>query len=229
MNSFKESPNIFDLTHDLSPMTQTFPVHWHKPVSFETLGTIEKVGRRTTQIHLGTHSGTHVDAPSHFLMEGLTIDQVHLSCFMGSAVYVDLRHIKELEIVEARYLKQIVTAEWNNKVLIFDFGWSKNFGKDNYFANQPYFSLEACQFLLTLTPKAIGYDTAMPDNPADGYGSECDSPAHKLFLSSGIPLLENLKISSQLPVYFEIAFFPLKLTSLDGSPVRCVGWSYAGS
>ncbi len=224
MNSYSESRNIFDLTHDLSSNTQVFPVHWHKKVSFEPLGTIETVGRRTTQIHMGTHSGTHVDAPSHFLKDGLTINVMKLESFVGSAVSVDLRKFKEFEVVNSSDLKKIATDEWKNQILIFDFGWSQYFGGDKYYSHQPYFSLEACRYLLTFSPRAIGYDLAMPDNPSDGYASECDSPAHKLLLAAGIPLLENLKISSALPTKFEIAFLPLKLVALDGSPVRCVGW-----
>lgn len=225
MNSYSENRNIFDLTHELSPNTQVFPVHWHKKVSFEPLGTIETVGRRTTQIHMGTHSGTHVDAPSHFLKDGLTINAMKLDSFVGSAVSVDLRKFKDFEVVNTTDLKKIATDEWNNQILIFHFGWSQYFGEDKYYSHQPYFSLEACHYLLTFSPRAIGYDLAMPDNPSNGYASECDSPAHKLLLAAGIPLLESLKISSVLPTKFEIAFLPLKLVALDGSPVRCVGWT----
>ena len=226
MNSYSGSLNLFDLTHDLSPNTQVFPVHWHKQVSFEPLGTIETVGRRTTQIHMGTHSGTHVDAPSHFLKDGLTINAMNLDRFVGSAISVDLSNFREFEVVNTIDLEKLATEEWQNQILIFYFGWSQYFGEGKYYSHQPYFSLDACQYLLTYSPRAIGYDIAMPDNPTDGYASECDSPAHKLLLGAGIPLLENLKISSALPMRFEIAFLPLKLIDLDGSPVRCVGWTH---
>jgi arylformamidase len=208
----------------LSPKTQIFPVHWHEPISFEALGTIESVGRRTTQIHIGTHSGTHVDAPSHFIIDGITIDSINLEHFLGTAISIDLTNLKSMEVVHAIDLEKIAQDDWYGRILIFHFGWSRYFGSENYYVGQPYFSLDACKYLLTFSPKAIGYDLAMPDNPKDGYAASCDSPAHKLLLGAGVPLIENLKISQNLPIKFEIACFPLKLVALDGSPVRCVGW-----
>jgi kynurenine formamidase len=151
---------------------------------------------------------------------------MNLENFVGSAISVDLSNFKEFEVVNVSDLEKLATEEWKNQILIFHFGWSKYFGEEKYYSHQPYFSLDACRFLLTYSPRAIGYDIAMPDNPTDGYASECDSPAHKLLLAGGIPLLENLKISFTLPISFEIAFLPLKLIALDGSPVRCVGWTH---
>jgi arylformamidase len=62
----------------------------------------------------------------------------------------------------------------------------------------------------------------MPDNPLEGFGSDCDSPVHKIFLSEGIPLLENLRIENPIDHLSTLVALPLKLEGLDGSPVRCV-------
>lgn len=225
MNLSTENKTVFDLSHEISPDISTFPVSWHKKVTFETLGRFEVEGRRTTQIHIGTHAGTHIDAPSHFIQDGLSIDKIEIEKFIGKAFVHDLSYCPEFYQVKVSDLITLGKSEIQNQILIFKFGWALNFGKDKYYTNQPFFSLEACNFILKLKPKIIGYDLAMPDNPLDNRASDCDSPAHKIFLGSGIPLIENLNLPKNLPKEISIACQPLKLRELDGSPIRCIGWN----
>ena len=224
MNSFKESSIFFDLSHELSPETSTFPVAWHKKVEFEKLGTLEAVGRRTTHIHIGTHSGTHIDAPSHFISDGLTIDKLNLDIFLGDAFVYNLQRTEPCQEVSTNELSTLELSDVEDKILIFNFGWASNFGNHDYYSKQPYLSNSACEYILSLKPRMIGYDLAMPDNPLNNQASNCDSPAHKLFLNQGIPLLENLNLPIDLPNEIYMSCTPLKLKDLDGSPVRCVGW-----
>ena len=224
MNSFRENNTFFDLSHEVSPDTSTFPVAWHKKVEFEELGTLESVGRRTTHLHIGTHSGTHIDAPSHFIIDGLTIDMLNLNKFLGAAFVYNLQNTAPGQEVNANELLSLKVSNVENKILIFNFGWGSNFGNNDYYSKQPYFSKSACEYIVSLKPKMIGYDLAMPDSPLNNQASNCDSPAHKLFLKKGIPLLENLKLPTDLPNEIYVSCVPLKLRNLDGSPVRCVGW-----
>jgi len=68
----------------------TFPRPWHRETIIETMGTISSFGRRTSYISIGTHSGTHVDAPSHFIIDGTSVDKIDLSRFFGTAQVFDL-------------------------------------------------------------------------------------------------------------------------------------------
>ena len=227
MNSFRENSTFFDLSHEVSPDISTFPVAWHKKVEFEKLGTLESVGRRTTHLHIGTHSGTHIDAPSHFISDGLTIDKLNLNKFLGAAFVYNLQKTAPCQEVKTNELLDLKVSDVEDKILIFNFGWASNFGNQDYYSKQPYFSDNACEYILSLKPKMIGYDLAMPDSPLNNQASNCDSPAHKLFLKEGIPLLENLKLPTDLPNEIYVSCTPLKLRNLDGSPVRCVGWKNA--
>jgi arylformamidase len=224
LSFLKKSNSIQDFSHEISPDTNTFPVWWHKKVEFEEVGTLAKVGRRTTHLHLGTHVGTHIDAPSHFIENGLTIDQLSLEHFLGKGIILDFSCFKAKHEVQVEELKKIDLSNIHGKIIIFNFSWSKFFGKTNYYNDQPYFSIPACEYILSFQPKLIGYDMAMPDNPKDNQNSQCDSPAHKLILGEGVPLLENMKIVAGIEGEMNISCTPLKLKNLDGSPVRCIGW-----
>jgi kynurenine formamidase len=224
LNSSKGFEEFIDLTHLLNSETQTFPVSWHRKVEFTPLGTMDTVGRNTTQVHIGTHSGTHIDAPSHFVSEGLTIDQIVVSRFIGEFDYINLRKSKPRTAIPVQDIMDAYPDPSSEKILILDLGWGSNFGSVNYYSDQPYLSVPASEYLLSLKPRLLGYDVAMPDNPTEGFGNDCDSPVHKMFLSQGIPLLENLKIEYPIDHLKYLVALPLKLDSLDGSPVRCVAF-----
>ncbi len=223
MKYLEDEISVIDLTHKIHEGIQVFPKPWHKSVHFETLGEILKVGRNTTQLHLGTHTGTHIDAPSHFIQNGAPIDEIELDRFIGEAQLIDLSHLEKQHPVSINDIENFLKPLKRNSIIIFKFGWGSKFGSSNYYSDQPYFLSETAEFILEYKPRLIGYDLAMPDNPKEGFGSECDSPIHKIFLSKGIPLLENLQLSKLEADKFYIIALPLNLENLDGSPVRCVG------
>ena len=214
----------FELSHQIQPGMQTFPVSWHMPVDFISLGTLEEVGRRTTHVHIGTHSGTHIDAPSHFISTGAAISDIPLDRFSSRAVVLDLRNVPAGEAIDVDKLAgTAITSALPGDSILMNFGWSKHYGTERYYPDQPFLSESAMEYLLRFSPTMIGYDMAMPDNPKHGRGSDCDSPMHKLALGNNVLLLENLKFPNDIPESFELLAFPLNLKDLDGSPVRAVG------
>ena len=82
--------NIIDLSIPIEEGMQTFPRHWHPMVEISQLGRFGIENRETRKLVLGTHTGTHVDAPNHFIPGGLSIDGVSLSQLNGKASLVDL-------------------------------------------------------------------------------------------------------------------------------------------
>jgi arylformamidase len=222
--SFCAGSSWFELSHQIHPGMQTFPVSWHRPVDFISLGTLEEVGRRTTHVHIGTHSGTHIDAPSHFIRTGSSISDIPLERFSSRAVLLDLRNVAAGHIVDVDELQRTaISSALPGDSILMNFGWSKHYGTERYYPDQPFLSEAAMEYLLGFRPTMIGYDLAMPDNPKHGRGSDCDSPMHKLALGKNVLLLENLKFPSDIPESFELFAFPLNLKDLDGSPVRAVG------
>ncbi|MDP6560837.1 MAG: cyclase family protein, partial [Candidatus Binatia bacterium] len=76
---------IIDLTFPIHEGMQTFPVHWHPVVEITQLGRLDVEARETRKMVLGTHTGTHMDAPRHFIEGGKTIDEVTLDILVGPA------------------------------------------------------------------------------------------------------------------------------------------------
>lgn len=222
--SFCAGSSWFELSHQIHPGMQTFPVSWHRPVDFVSLGTLEEVGRRTTHVHIGTHSGTHIDAPSHFIENGNTISDFPLERFSSRAVLLDLRDMVAGQAVDVDRLRNTaVSSALPGESILINYGWSMHYGTEKYYPQQPFLSKAAMEYLLGFSPTMIGYDVAMPDDPKHSRGSDCDSPMHKLALGNDVLLLENLKFPDNIPESFELFAFPLNLKDLDGSPVRAVG------
>ncbi len=84
-------PILVDLSH---PLFTGMPVHPGDPVvQIEPAATIEKDGFSVLSVHMGSQSGTHVDAPFHFLTSGLRIDEIALEWFYGLGCIIDVRHV----------------------------------------------------------------------------------------------------------------------------------------
>lgn len=226
MESLPSSTSFFSLSHPLQNGMQTFPADWHRPVIFEELGRLEFEGRRTNHIHIGTHSGTHFDAPSHFIADGKTISDFEVETFISDASLLPLE-IKPFGEIGPDIIREALISSRvsENSAIVLRSDWGKMYGQPNYYSDQPFISEEAMHLLLDLKPKIIGYDMAMPDSPSNGFGSECDSPMHKLALGQGVLLLENMMIPSKTPRSFTLLAFPLELKELDGSPARVIGVS----
>lgn len=90
---------IIDLTHAIQKGMPTFKAHWHTPVSITQMGRIEVEGRETRKLVLGTHTGTHVDAPLHFTPGGNTIDKLPLNRLIGDVSIIDFTHFTENQMV----------------------------------------------------------------------------------------------------------------------------------
>ena len=222
MNSSQGAKRIFDLSHLIYPKMMVFDAPWHKEVEFESLGHIDSVGRKTTHLHMGTHVGTHIDAPSHFIKNGKPISDIDLDRFIGPATCLDLSHTKPYAEVNLEDLKKALGDNAPHERIILYFNWARYFGSKTFYRNQPYLGAAAANWILQFNPKLLGYDIAMPDNPLDGKNSDCDSPMHKQFLEAEIPLLESINMTRYLGQNFSLVALPLNLKDLDGSPVRCV-------
>jgi arylformamidase len=213
---------IVDLSLPIEEGMMTFPTHWHPVVEVTILGRHGIEGRETRKVVFGTHTGTHADAARHFVPNGGTIDQIPLDTLIGPAIIADFtgcRALQEIDVVDLKEkLKGKVPAR-----LILRTGWSEHFGEMKFYAEYPFLSEKAAQWLVDQGVRLIAMDTPSPDNPAHSRGTAKDSPNHKVFLGAGVVLVEyvtNLKAISSSEV--ELIVLPLKLKGADGCPVRCV-------
>lgn len=215
---------IIDLTFPIYEGMPKFAAYWHPSVKITKIGCHTSEGRETRRVVLGTHTGTHIDAPLHFIAKGKPVDKIPLKICVGPAVLIsfDSKHKKE---ITARDLASKLSAFSKIERLIVRFDWSKKWQKAAYYKEYPYFSKDACFWLVKKGIKLLGMDTPSPDNPRNNKKSKKDSPNHKYFLGKGIVLIEYLCNLNKLksPQIFLIAM-PLRIRGADGSPARVIAY-----
>jgi len=222
------SRRIVDLTFPIHQGMTTFPSHYHPMVEITLLGRHGMENRETRKVVLGTHTGTHCDAESHFVPGGGTVDMLSMDALIGPAIVVDFSSVKpEQEVSAADFARQL--GDFRPERLVMRFDWSDHWGKMDYYTHHPFISQDAAQWLVDRGVRLLAMDTPMPDNPANGRDSEMDSPVHKILLNKGVIPVEylcNLRALRQRKV--ELIVLPLKILGGDGSPVRCVAIESGG-
>ncbi|MBU1165626.1 cyclase family protein [Candidatus Micrarchaeota archaeon] len=210
---------IIDLTHDIEEGMITFNAPWHSQVSVQQLGRIKVEGRETRKLILGSHAGTHIDAPAHFICGGNTIEKIPLNKLVGSVSIFDLTHLKENEPVTKETLEKLGLS----KKVLFRFGWGKYWNTPSFYRNYPFFTEDAAHYLISKGVELVGMDTPSPDDSRRKCDASADdSPVHKLLLGHGIILVEyiaNLDSVKELDNWNLIAM-PLKVRGGDGAPAR---------
>jgi arylformamidase len=211
---------IIDLSFSIREGMTRFPVSWHPVVEITQLGRLEIEGRETRKLVLGTHTGTHVDAPRHFIAGLPTIDEILLDQIVGPATVCDFSDADRFQELEIADFERVLGSRPVERIINY-FGWSDHFEEDCYYSDHPFISEEAAQWLVDQDCRMLAMDTPMPDNPVNGKGCSNDSPNHKILLGNGVVLVEYLtNLKSLKKDIVEIVVAPLKIEGADGSPAR---------
>ena len=211
---------ILDLTLTISDSIPTFP--GSPAPSFIPWENIKDDGYNLELLFLSTHTGTHLDAPHHFLEKGTKIHEINIKRFVCNAVLIKLRKksdevIKkaDIEIFEKKHGKIVADSS-----VIFWTGWQKNLLKDSYFAKNPGLSVSAANYLASKKINLVGTDA-----PSIDLGSDSKFSVHHILAKNNILIVENLanldKIDS---ANFHLVIAPLKLKNATGSPVRALAF-----
>lgn len=175
-------------------------------------------GYVTRQLTLGSHTGTHMDAPAHMLAGALTLDALPLAHFTGPALVLHLPSVPGA-VISLAALRAHADALAAVDFLLLDTGWARRWGGVGYFTGYPVLSSDAARWLATYKLKGLGVDTPSVDaHDAERF------PVHHALLGAGMVLAENLAGLSDLPARVTFAAFPLSLADADGSPVRAVAY-----
>ena len=203
---------IIDLSHSICSNIPTYP--GDRPIP--KVESISKNGITITSIRLGSHMGTHMDAPRHFFPNGKSLGDISPETFIGSAVCLDKSDTQDEINITADELD--VLARLRPKWLFIFTGHDKFWGQERYFSNHPYASKIMIRELLKTRIAGIGVDTPSidaADAGNDGY------PNHHLWLGAGRLAIENLCGLYQLPTETVIEIYALPLNiDADGAPVR---------
>lgn len=190
----------------------------HPEVALKRMGKIEEVGFNTSSLLLGSHTGTHIDAPHHFFADGAAVDKLDLALCCGPVTVIDFRRFQPGACVT----KQDVTELPVSERMLFVFGWDQYYDTPQYQANWPYFSLDAVQFLFDQGMRLMVLDTISPDCAAKGRKE--DFQIHKTFFPKGVTFIELVVNTKEIDFSTNYYLFalPLKLQGLDGSPCRVI-------
>jgi len=231
---------IIDLTHTLDDNISVYP--GDPSFACHQALTIRKDGNAVSSITVGSHTGTHIDAPSHFFEDGVTVDRVPLERLIGPAVVIDLsgqlgpRQTIEwgnLEKWEGK-MRDIVQAQSQKdgraagSMLLIRTGWDQHWGTDTYF-DHPFLSKEAAQRILATGITLIGVDTLSPDEtvlPSEAIPEPVfDFSVHNVVLGVGFLIAENLTNLGRIADgQWIVNLLPLKIGGCDGSPIRACAW-----
>lgn len=210
-----KTERAIDLSHTLETGMPVYP--GTPEAGFAREARISKDGYNEIFMQLSTHTGTHIDCGYHILAEGSNTENTPVDRFMGRGVVIDCRDIPG-SVISHHFLQANEALLRHTDFVLFNTGWSKYWGTSDYFRNFPTPDAEAARYLEQFGLRGAGID-AISFDPA---GSQ-DLPVHRILLSQGIVLIENLVHVDSLPESgFTFYCFPLKIKEGDGSPVRAV-------
>lgn len=238
---------IIDITVPISPFTSIFP--GDPEPSIESTCTLEKDGCAVSRLSFGSHTGTHVDAPSHILKDGLAVDSLNLENLIGQAIVLDFSRVNgaltDSDLDNACNDLKITESISNEHVSILllktkpSFYKEKNSGISDFQGEEndkgkvsgepseksPEKSPENSVHLDAGSAAWIvrnGFKTVGIDSfSVDSLSSE-SLPAHHILLSSNVNIVECLDLKSvEAGVYFFLCL-PLKIEGCDGAPARAL-------
>lgn len=207
---------LIDLSHPLRDGMASFPgdpVLSVKP--FHTTASPAKCN--VSQLSMGTHQGTHLDAMFHFLDDGKTIDQMPLEWFHGPARMIRVPKQAGDSIDVSDLAKHEAVLQPGARILM-NTGWFREFGGERFFSEFPSMTQDAARYLASRQLRLIGMD--MP-TPSKDYVE-----VHHILLARDVEMVivESLANLDALPDDREFIFtgFPLNFAGRDGSPIRAV-------
>ncbi|MGI0155638.1 MAG: cyclase family protein, partial [Thermoplasmata archaeon] len=182
--------------HDLTALLQTYMPVWPSaplPV-FEPVGSVARDGYSIERVNCTTHTGTHMDAPYHFLENGTTVDRIPPEQLVGPAIVLDVRNDLEGTIIPAKALEKHWPKRARPHFVLLRTDWSQKCARTKeYLFDFPGLDPEGAQWLVRRSVQGVGIDTLGIDP-----FSNTEFEAHKVLLRKGIWLLEALDNLSAL-------------------------------
>ncbi len=204
---------IFDISVVVSPDLPVWP--GDPQVSIERVAKIEEgANANVSMIAMSAHTGTHVDAPFHFLTDGGTVEHIPLDLLTGPAYVLELPGVDVITSSELRkagipsgtirlLIKTVNSGYWKESGSTFQTGFTG-------------INSDGAEFLVNLGVKLIGMDylSVAPYKQS--------RPTHEVLLKAGVVIVEGLNLSEILQGHYTVYCLPLKLAGCDGAPARTI-------
>ena len=204
--------------HDISLSIQPgMPVWPGDPsVELERISSIDEGAHaNVSRLACGVHTGTHVDAPNHFLNDQRTVENLDLEVLTGPALVIQIPD--EILLVTSDVLEKATIPPGTTRLLLKTRNshiWEE--GKMEFFTNFTGISPDAAEWLVRKGVRLVGIDYLSIAPYKQG------TPAHQVLLIPGVIILEGVDLSKVDPGEYDIYCLPLKLMNSDGAPARAI-------
>jgi arylformamidase len=163
---------------------------------------------------MGAHTGTHVDAPAHFIAGGPGVDGIDLNALVGPALVV---HVPEADAISTSALEELPIPPGTERVLFRtrnSHRWAS--GGHEFWEDFVGITEDGARWLAEHAVRLVGVDSLSVGPFADPV------PAHLVLLRAGIVIVEGLNLSGVAPAMYRLVCLPLKIVDADGAPARVI-------
>jgi arylformamidase len=167
-----------------------------------------------SRLEMGAHTGTHVDAPAHFVQGGMGVDRLDLNLLVGPAVVV---HALEADVLSAEVLEGLAIPPGTERVLFRTRNsqrWAH--GEREFWTNYVGITDEGARWLIARGVRLVGVDY-LSVAPYDEL-----VPPHQTLLGAGVVIVEGLDLREVGPGVYQFACLPLRVVGGDGAPARAI-------
>lgn len=204
-------PKLLDVSVPLTPGLPAYP--GNPEFEFQPIKRIADGGSsNVSRLVMGTHTGTHIDAPKHFIDDGIGVDELALNLLIGRTRVVEIPKrgpITADDLAAAGLREDIrVLLKTPNSSL-----W----GSGTFHEDYAHVAASGARYLVEQGVKVVGIDyLSIEQFKSNG------APAHRTLLSNGVIIIEGLNLSEADPGMYEMYCLPLRVTGGDGAPARVV-------
>ncbi|MFC2062563.1 cyclase family protein [Chloroflexota bacterium] len=201
---------------DISVPLEDAMVHWpnNPETSIRRFKDIKQgASSNVTMISMGSHTGTHMDAPIHFIEEGVGINNIPLTDLIGKARVIEIRDsesIKPEELTRNRIHR-------GERILLKTENSLRDWQKMKFLEDYVFISDTAADFLVDRGVRLVGIDYLSVGSFKQG-----GSYVHKTLLCNGVWIIEGLNLSNVPPGRYDLICLPLRIAGGDGAPARAI-------
>lgn len=225
MKDFRKGTEAVDLSYTMEENMPSWPTHArYGSVVYESYDF--GAAALHSRVTFSEHSGTHIDAPRHFIRNGTSVDRLPATTVMGRGVTIGATFVKPCGLLTLDAIKAFEKANGPiepGDIVMIRFGWDKKYrlqpDSKDFLENWPGLSAEGAEYFLSKKVAAVGCDALS----LDAFDA-ADSVCHKILLGHSVPILENIRNLSKLPAFSYVIGLPLKFLNGSGSPIRLVAF-----
>ncbi|MEV4611544.1 cyclase family protein [Kitasatospora sp. NPDC049258] len=209
-----------DLSHPLAPgmpHARTVPAPEFTPTN-----TWEEHRMRVMRLNIPTHIGTHVDAPSHFVEDGATVDQLPPSTLIGRAYGIEVLREATGPITAADLESAVAVDLEPGDALLIRTGWDDRYADPAYIDKHPYLTVDAAEWAVSKGLRLVGMDTMSPEIPMSMRRPDFPYPVHRTLLGAGTLMVENLVLREVTGRWCTLFIGVLNVLGGDGAPARAL-------